>query len=124
MLKTLILLVNQRVMKNYCPKENDETKCKFQDSWATKLPWIEMNVGSDRLIHVVKCNIFLVIDWCDKILASKLDAFTKHNGKHKTNKDLKTLGANKVHGSLPSITSISRIQNGMQAITNMQYMNW
>jgi len=38
MLKTLLILMNQRVMKNYCPKENDEAKRKFQDSWATKLP--------------------------------------------------------------------------------------
>ncbi len=95
MLEKLLLLVNQRVMKNCCPKENDETKHKFQDTWATKLPWIEMNIGSDRSIHVVKCNIFLMIDGCDKILASKLDTLTKHNGRHKTNKDLKTLGAKK-----------------------------
>ncbi len=95
MLKTFLLLVNQRVIKNYCPKENDEMKHKFQDSWATKLPWIEMNIGSDRLIHVVKCNIFLVIDGCDKILASKSDTLTKHNGRHKTNKDLKTFSTKK-----------------------------
>jgi hypothetical protein len=82
-------------MKNYFPKENDETKCKFQDSWATKLPWIEMNIVSDRLIHIVKCNIFLVINGCDKILASKSDTLTKHNGRHKTNKVLKTFGAKK-----------------------------
>jgi uncharacterized protein Veg len=82
-------------MKNYCPKENDESKRKFQDSWATKLPWIEMNIGSDRLLHVVKCDIFLVINGCEKILASKLDTLTKHNGRHKTNKVLKTLAAKK-----------------------------
>lgn len=95
MSKTLLLLVIQRVMKNYCPKENDEMKCKFQDSWATKLPWIEMNICSDRISHVVKCDMFWVINGCDKILASKLDTLTKHNGRHKTNKVLKTLGAKK-----------------------------
>lgn len=95
MSKTLLLLVNQRVMKNYCPKENGETKRKFQDSWATKLPWIEMKIGSDRLIHVVKCDISLVINGCDKILAFKLDTLTKHNGRHKTNKVIKTLRVKK-----------------------------
>jgi len=36
-----------------------------------------------------------VIDGCDKILASKLDTLTTHNGRHKTNKDFKTLGMKK-----------------------------
>lgn len=61
----LLLLVNQIVMKIYSPKKNYETRHKFQDNWATKLPRAKMNVHDNGLIHVVKCCNYLMIDRCN-----------------------------------------------------------
>ncbi len=38
-------------------KQNYDRTKKFQDLWAIKLPWVEMCLGLNGLLHNVKCKI-------------------------------------------------------------------
>jgi hypothetical protein len=38
-------------------KKNYDATRKFQEKWATKLPWEKMFLGEDRSLHIVKCRV-------------------------------------------------------------------
>jgi len=35
---------------------------KFQVGWATKLPWVELQVGFNGCVHTMKCKIYFCIE--------------------------------------------------------------
>jgi hypothetical protein len=49
-------LVNNKKKKMYY------MNCRFQDSWATKLPWVESIVGVDGKVTQVKCKVYIIIE--------------------------------------------------------------
>ncbi len=51
---------------------------KFQDLWVVKLPWVNMCLGSDGLLHNVKCKICKHVEGKDKLFAIKWDSLCKH----------------------------------------------
>jgi hypothetical protein len=64
-------------------KQNYDHTAKFQDLWATKLPWAKMCLGLDGLLHNVKCKICNKAEGKDKLLALKWDTLCKHIGRKK-----------------------------------------
>ncbi len=58
---------------NYC----------FQDSWATKLPWVESIVGVDGKVTHVKCKVYIIIEGRNKLFVPKLDLLWKHVAQRK-----------------------------------------
>jgi len=61
---------------------------QFQDTWPTKLPWVEMVVGGDSRIFQVKCLICLAIQHRIKLLLPKWDTLTKHAGRRRADHDI------------------------------------
>jgi len=61
---------------------------KFQDSRAVELSWVEMCLGSDGLLHNVKCKICRHVEGKDKLLAIKWDSLCKHASYKKTQKNI------------------------------------
>jgi hypothetical protein len=49
----------------------------------------ELHVGSNGLVHSVKCKICLEVEHKDKILATKWNPLQKHTNQRKTNKPMK-----------------------------------
>ncbi len=41
---------------------------RFQDTWATKLPYVKFVVGVDGKVHHVKCKVCSKIEGCNKLL--------------------------------------------------------
>jgi len=39
-----------------------ESKKKFQVSWATKLPWVDLWVESNGFVHIIKCKNYSKIE--------------------------------------------------------------
>ncbi len=70
---------------------NYDTTKKFQDSWATKLPWAELCVRLDGSLHIVKCKICSEVERKNKLLFVKWDSLGKHASHRKVAKDLRTL---------------------------------
>jgi hypothetical protein len=68
----------------------DTTK-KFQDSWATKFPWVKLCVRLYYNLHIVKCIICNEVERKDKVLSIKWDSLVKHACHRKDAKDLRTL---------------------------------
>ncbi len=52
-------------------KWNYDTTKKFQDSWATKLPWAKLYVRSNGSLHTVKCRICSEVEGKNKVLFVK-----------------------------------------------------
>jgi hypothetical protein len=38
-------------------KKNYDATRKFQEKWATKLPWEKLFIGEDGTLHIVKCKV-------------------------------------------------------------------
>jgi hypothetical protein len=65
-------------------KKSYEFNRHFQDSWATKLPWVEAVMGADGRISQVRCKVCSFIEHWEKLLVPKIDSLWKHAGRHKT----------------------------------------
>jgi CRISPR/Cas system CMR-associated protein Cmr5 small subunit len=72
--------VNFPIVSSIKKKTSDANK-KFEESWATKLPWAKFCLGSNGSLHVVKCKICNEVKGKDKILATKWDSLCKHVGR-------------------------------------------
>jgi len=66
-----------------------EASRKFQETWAARLPWVEMTRSEDGLIEGVKCLICSAVERRNKLLKAKHDTLTKHAGRRKALKDIK-----------------------------------
>jgi len=75
---------------NWQSKKKNDVSRKFQDSWAAKLPWVELCLGSNGNLHIVKCRICSEVEGKDKIFAIKLDSLCKHVGWNKAKKNIGT----------------------------------
>jgi hypothetical protein len=40
---------------------------------ATKLPWVELQMGFNGCVHIMKCKFFLEVEHKNKLLAPKWD---------------------------------------------------
>ena len=69
-------------------KKNYDATRKFQDSWAARLPWVELICGIDGLIEYLKCIVCSQITGKPKILCSKWDTLAKHGGKRKATQNM------------------------------------
>jgi hypothetical protein len=61
----------------------------FKVSWATKLPWVELQVGFDGFFHTMKCKICSKIEYKDKLLAPKWDSLHKHANRRKADRPMR-----------------------------------
>ncbi|KAG0573501.1 hypothetical protein KC19_VG183600 [Ceratodon purpureus] len=75
-------------------KDYDSTR-KFQEVWAVKLPWAEGILGSDGVLHMVKCNPCTIFNKKPCIMAPKWDMLVKHKGRRTTDKDIPKYGVKK-----------------------------
>ena len=78
---------NSKAPKKECKKSYEATQ-KFQDTWATKLPWAELFRRANGLYEYVKCTVCSTISGKPKIMGPKWDALSKHGGKRKATKNL------------------------------------
>jgi hypothetical protein len=46
----------------------------FQDSWAAKLPWAKIVMGTDMRISQVRCEVCSFVERREKLLVSKIDS--------------------------------------------------
>jgi hypothetical protein len=53
------------------------------DSWAIKLPWTNMCLWSNGLLHNVKCKICNQVEGKDKLFAPKWESLCKHTSRKK-----------------------------------------
>ena len=58
-------------VKEKVTKKNYDATKKFQDTWAARLPWVELFRGSDGLFKYVKCIVCSLITKKPKILGPK-----------------------------------------------------
>jgi hypothetical protein len=59
-------------------KRNYDVIRKFQEKWATKLPWAELFVREDGTLHTHNCRVCTKVKGKNKILATKWDSLCKH----------------------------------------------
>ncbi len=52
----------------------------FQDIWAAKLHWLEVVMGPNGKLSIVKCKVCNSIDKRNKLFVSKFDGLHKHVG--------------------------------------------
>jgi hypothetical protein len=71
-------------------KLNYNATRKFQDSWATKFPSVELCLGSHGNLHTIKCKICSEVDGKDKLLHAKWDSFCNHVGRKKAKNNIRT----------------------------------
>jgi hypothetical protein len=69
-------------------KQNYDVTKQFQNSWAPKLSWAKLCLGSDGNLHIVKCNIFSEVEGKHTLLALKWDSFYKHASCKKVHKNI------------------------------------
>jgi hypothetical protein len=62
------------------PKRSYDKFQIIQDSWVAKFPWVELVLGEDFQVSLVKSMICLVVEEKDKSLLSNLDTLHKHVG--------------------------------------------
>jgi hypothetical protein len=56
----------------------NERSRKFQDTWMTKLPWIEFVFDEKGEVQQVRCRVYTYVEGKQKLLATKLDSLLKH----------------------------------------------
>jgi len=61
-----------------------ERSRKFQDTWMTKLPWIEFVFDEKGEVQQVRCKVYTFVERKHKLLATKLDSLLKHQSCQKT----------------------------------------
>ncbi len=83
--RVLVEVLEQKVNKTL----DYESKRKFQVSWAAKLPWVELQMGVDGCVHLVKCKICLEVEQKNKLLVPKWDSLQKHTSQRKAEKNMK-----------------------------------
>ncbi len=71
-------------------KLNYNATIKFQDSWVTKFPSVELCLGSHGNLHIIKCLIYYEVDGKDKLLPTKWDSFCNHVGLKKAENNIGT----------------------------------
>jgi hypothetical protein len=59
-------------------KKNYDAIKKFQEKWATQLPWVELFVGEDETLLIIKCRVCIEVEGKNKIFVVKWDSFCKH----------------------------------------------
>jgi len=68
-------------------KKKKKVECEverlFPDTWATKFPWVELVLEEGNKLHHVRCKIYIVVEYYEKLLVPKLDDLNKHNGRRK-----------------------------------------
>jgi hypothetical protein len=69
--QVLIEVLEQKVNKT-C---DYESKKKFQVSWVVKLLWVELQMGVNGCVHLVKCQICSKVEHKNKLLVPKWDSF-------------------------------------------------
>ncbi len=123
--KTNILIVPSKLIVQ---KKNYDALRKFQDSWATKPPWIELCLSSNGSIHTVKCKMCSEVEGKDKIFIVKWDSLCKHVGWKKAKKNI---GTNVIKGdwyhfkdaSMPRTINCLFLTTKEMLVPNLQ-MGW
>jgi hypothetical protein len=69
---------------NFAPKrirkKEWELNQVFQDTWATKLLKVEVVIGEDGRLSMIRCKVCSVMEHCEKLFVPKLDGLQKHVG--------------------------------------------
>jgi hypothetical protein len=65
------------------PKRSYDKFQVFQNSWATKFPWVESVLGEDFQVLLMESMICSIVEGKDKFLSSKLNTLQKHVGRKK-----------------------------------------
>jgi hypothetical protein len=60
---------------------------KFE--WVAKLTWAELQVGFNGCVHIVKCKMYLEVEYKSNLLAPKWDFPQKHASHRKVERVLR-----------------------------------